>query len=120
MASPVKNIRFPEPLVAVIEAAAEANGRTFSAEVLAALGERYLGEGGEDARAAPRPRQERPPVNAPTPRPRGERDTAPRLREAETAGDAKGGGMVAGLALPVGNVRAPYQKGQGAQAKGKR
>lgn len=44
MAAPVKNIRFPEPLIAAIETAAARHERTFSAEVLATLAERYMGE----------------------------------------------------------------------------
>lgn len=111
MAAPIKNIRFPEPLVAAVERAAAANERSFSAEVLATLADRYLGEGASDAA----PRRAAPAVSVP----KGERDTAPRLKDAETAGEARGGGIVSGLSLPVGNTRPPLQRGAG-KAKGGR
>lgn len=120
MAEPQVTFRVPRALLALIDEAADKAGRNRTAEMLDTLHARYIGEDSEPERApkaAPKPRQPAPPIV--TGAQLRERDLAPKLKEAPTAGAAKGGGIVSGLDLPVGNERRPHQKGA-AKEKAKR
>lgn len=111
MPSPKIEVRAPEALLAAIDAEAERNGRTRSAEVLATLARQYL----EEAAPEPEPR---------TAAPRAERaKAAAQAAEAKTGVEVKVGVSMgaamerAGIAT-WGEPRAPYQKkGQGAHVK---
>lgn len=118
MASPKLELRAPQALLEAIDAAAERNGRTRSAEALATLGERYLGDGGGDSvpRQPAAPRSPSPPAQV---RRASELQPAPVYSE---RGASMGAAMkAAGIAEYDPSVkRAPYQKGQGAQVKKRR
>jgi hypothetical protein len=60
MAAPQVTFRVPEPMLAVIDAAAEKAGRSRTAEMLATLGERYMGAA-DDAPAQVAPRAKKAP-----------------------------------------------------------
>lgn len=113
MVSKPQSVRFAAADRALVEAEMSRTGASFT-DVIGDCIRGHLGS------AKPLPAAARAPGAKAAPAAPGERDPRPRLKEGETAGAAKGGGLVSDMALPVGNTRPPYQKGQGAQGKGKR
>lgn len=108
MAAAKLEVRAGEVLLAAIDAAAQRNGVTRSAEVLATLAERYLGHEAEPPRAKAAPTRKAPVAADP--------------RQALAQAEARAGVRPAHLdtsMVPVhdGGKRPAYQKGSGAKPK---
>lgn len=120
MAKAVFSTRLPDALAALIDAEAERSGRTRTQVILDVLARQFIGDD-----SAPAPRDKRAPKAPPKPAQvitgaqLKERDLSPRLKAAPSDQAGRGSGIVSGLDLPIGNTRAPMQKGAGkAKAKG--
>lgn len=114
MATKTRSIRAAEALWTVLDSTAKARGippNALASELLAeglGLTER------EPERAPPKPKaapKAPPPAIAAQLATKPPRDLAPKIGEADTAGSARGGGIVSGMDLPLGNQRGAYQKG---------
>lgn len=118
MATPVTGVRIPAALAALIDAEAERSNRSRSQVILDTLAAQFIGEDSEPARPGKRqPKTPSAPAQVITGAQLKERDLSPRLKAAPTS-SGHGSGIVSGLDLPLGNTRAPMQKGAG-KAKAK-
>lgn len=112
MAAKGHSIRFPDAVKALIEARAQRDGVSFSQAVLDSCVEANGGFAEEERPRQPKAKRPKPSASVQIAAPKRERDTSPRLAAAPTGADTggKGGGMVSGLSLPVGNTRPPMQR----------